>query len=88
MLYLLLLRTRRKQPIDFGRFIKIIPKWDYDITEKHKPFSGIGVGNVAELVGRYAKLFRENLSVALRLVEHINEVTVFKFVLSRVRVHF
>jgi hypothetical protein len=46
------------------------------------------VCDVGQLVRRYAKLLRENLPVARRLIEHIDEVGIFKLVLSRCFVQF
>ena len=55
---------------------------------KKQSFARVTVGNVGKLMGRYAQLLCQNLPVALGLVKHIDEVTVFKVILSRCFVQF
>ena len=54
----------------------------------HEPFSGPGVGHVAELMGADAKLLGDKAPVARRLVQEIHEIRIFKVILSRCFVQF
>jgi len=63
--------------------IEYVIKWNNDIAEKHQAFAGVGVRYVGKLAGAYPKLLRKNLAVALRLVEQIDEVCVYKVISSR-----
>lgn len=59
---------------------------DDNIAVKQKSFSRIAVSNIRKLMWADAKLFRKNLPITRRLVEHIYEIRVFKNVLSRASV--
>lgn len=56
----------------------MIDKWDDNVPEKQKALTGAGMCHIRELVRGDSQLFRQNLPVSLRLVQHINEVAVFK----------
>ena len=72
--------------VQFGVFREPVHKRDDDVAVEKQALSGVGMGDVGKLMRGYAELLGEYLPVAARLVEHINEDAVFKFVLSRVNV--
>ena len=60
----------------------MVYKRDGRVPEEQKPFAGIGVGHIGELVGTDTELLRQNLAVPLCLGEQDKEIRVFKDVLD------
>ena len=60
----------------------MVGKGDDGIAVKQQPFALAGVGDVGELMRRDIELGGQDLPVAGRLVEHIDEIGVFKDVLD------
>lgn len=60
----------------------MIHEWDNHIAEEQKPLAGTGMCDIGKLVRGNAELLGKNLSISLRLIEHIDKVAVFKNVLD------
>ena len=60
----------------------MIDKWDNHIPKEQKPLAGAGMGHIGKLVRGNPQLLFQNLPVSLRLVQHVNEVRVFKDILD------
>ena len=56
-----------------------------DIAEEQQALARAGVRHIGELVRGNTKLLGKNLPVALRLVQHVDKIAVFKNVLDLTR---
>ena len=68
--------------IQMGLFRKVVNKRYDHIPIKQKPLTSVGIGHIGKLVRGDVQLFCQNLPVAGGLVEHINEIAVFKDILD------
>ena len=55
-----------------------VHKGQDDVAIKQQPFAFAGVGHIAELMGRDVELLCQDLPVARGLVQHEDEVRIFK----------
>ncbi len=67
-----------EQFVEFGILWEVIRKGQDDIVEKQQPVARLGVGHIGKLFGRNIQPLRQDLPVARRLVEHIDEVAVLQ----------
>lgn len=56
----------------------MVNEWDNHVAIEQKPLAGIGVGHIAKLVRGDIELLCQDLTVAARLVQHINKIAVFQ----------
>ena len=71
-------KAGREDTVEFKVFREVVNKGQNHVTEKQQSFTLAGVGHIGKLMGRDIELFCENLPIAVRLIEHINEVRILK----------
>ena len=71
-----------EQFVEFSVLREVIRKGQDDIVEEQQPVTRLGIGHIGKLLRRNVQPLRQYLSVACRLVEHIDEIAVFQDVFN------
>ena len=77
-----LLRFGGHDAVQLGILREVVNEGQDRVAVEQQPLALTGVGHIGELMRRNVELLCENLPVASGLIEHIDEIAVFKDVLN------